>query len=110
MKDRMVLSNEPGYYQPGSFGIRIENVMISKQSSTSSYASQFSHERKWIDFETITLVPLQHKLIDKTVVSESTIEWVNNYHKDCLNILSPYLSREADRDALEWLNNHSTPL
>ena len=68
----MILSNEPGYYKEGSFGVRIENLIYIKKNK----------------FKELTLAPIEKDLIDKKILNSSEILWLNNYHKlvkKCLN-------------------------
>ena len=72
LKNGMVLSNEPGYYREGSFGIRIENLVYIKKNK----------------FKELTMAPIDKDLIDKKILNSSEILWLNNYHKlvkKCLN-------------------------
>ncbi len=85
----MVTSNEPGYYKDGSFGIRIENLVISKESSSEGF----------LDFETITLFPIATNLIDLDLMTTSDIEWLNDYHARVYNELQPLLNEKQQ----EWM-------
>lgn len=99
----MVLSNEPGYYHTGEFGIRIENLVhvVEKQAK---YA-----EEKWLGFEDLTVVPLCRQLIDKSLLSNEELTWVNNYHAKCRQLLAPLLE-EHDKGAKDWLMKNTEPL
>jgi len=66
----MILSNEPGYYEVGKYGMRIENLMLVKQ-----------HSKKFLCFETITLVPLEESLIDQDLLTEKEKQWIKDYHE-----------------------------
>ena len=76
-----LLSNEPGYYQEGAFGIRHENLVLAIEDKDGFLA-----------FETITYVPFDLALVDASVLSVPQLEWLNNYHSDIYNMLSPFLS------------------
>jgi Xaa-Pro aminopeptidase len=66
----MIVSNEPGYYIPNKYGIRIENLMyVNKQ------------ENGFLSFSQLTCVPYDQRLIDIQMLTNDEIEWVNNYHK-----------------------------
>ncbi len=65
LKDGMVISNEPGYYKEGNFGIRIENLVYIKKNK----------------FEELTVAPIEKALIKKRILSSKEIKWINNYHK-----------------------------
>ena len=85
----MVTSNEPGYYKDGSFGIRIENLVISKESSSKGF----------LDFETITLFPIATNLIDLELMTSEDIEWLNDYHARDYQELQPLLNEKQQ----EWM-------
>lgn len=87
----MVTSNEPGFYKEGAFGIRIENLIISHQSSDEGF----------LDFETITLFPIDTQLIDKTQMSAEDIKWLNDYHKEVEEKLNPLLNDKQR----QWMKN-----
>eukprot|EP00188_Purpureofilum_apyrenoidigerum_P006003 Plantae.Rhodophyta-Purpureofilum_apyrenoidigerum.ctg8564.p1 GENE.Plantae.Rhodophyta-Purpureofilum_apyrenoidigerum.ctg8564~~Plantae.Rhodophyta-Purpureofilum_apyrenoidigerum.ctg8564.p1 ORF type:complete len:610 (-),score=108.92 Plantae.Rhodophyta-Purpureofilum_apyrenoidigerum.ctg8564:1793-3622(-) len=93
----MVVSNEPGYYEAGAFGIRIESVIGVK---TSSIADGF------LEFEPLTFVPHQQRMIDVTLMSEAECDWVDRYHELVRAKVSPLLSGEP----LQWLENATTKL
>ena len=65
----MILSNEPGYYSKGKFGIRIENLITVKKNKKGFY------------FENLTMAPIDKTLIDKTSLQTNEINWLNEYHK-----------------------------
>ncbi|CAL8465329.1 g4864 [Coccomyxa elongata] len=98
----MVVSNEPGYYEEGEFGIRIENLLVVKEADT---PFRFG-EQPYLAFERLTMCPLQRKMIDLDVMSASEVEWVNEYHKEVWDKVSPRLSG----DVLEWLRTNTAPL
>lgn len=91
----MTVTDEPGYYEDGNFGIRLENVLIIKKADT-----KFNFGGKgYLAFEPITWVPYQNKLIDVSMLTPAEVDWVNNYHIACREKLRPYL-KGVD---LEWL-------
>ena len=99
ISDGMVVSNEPGYYEDGRFGIRIESVMIAKPAV-------FQHKTtlKFCAFETITMAPLQQSLIDMKLLSSEEIQWINDYHQQVQEKLLPLLQKEcSDKEAGESL-------
>ena len=67
-KEGMIVSNEPGYYEKNNFGIRIENLIFVKKV------------KKGLNFENLTMVPIDKDLIDNKLLSENEREWINNYH------------------------------
>ena len=96
----MILSNEPGYYKPGAFGIRIENLVLVEKREIPGM------EGEWLGFETLTLVPIDKTLVDRDMLSEAEIEWWNAYHARVLEVLAPQLEG-AD---LAWLETACEPL
>ena len=97
----MTVTDEPGYYEDGAFGIRHENVLVVKDASTKH---KFGN-KQFLDFETITLCPFQTKCIDISLLTEPQIKWLNAYHKRCRETLSPLLSE--DKEALGYLNRET---
>ena len=85
----MISSNEPGYYQEGAYGIRIENLITCVKSSTEGF----------LEFKTITLMPIDKRLIDKNLLGEEAVNWLNTYHKKVFESLSPHLDNEHKK----WL-------
>lgn len=87
----MLTSNEPGYYKPGAFGIRIENLILTIPAEKEGFLS----------FETVTLYPFEHALIDKQRLTKDEISWINNYHSHVYKRVTPFLN-----DALKvWFKN-----
>lgn len=87
-----VSSNEPGFYKTGGYGIRIENLMLCIPSTKN---------KDFLAFESITLFPIETKLIDLSLMSAQDIAWLNQYHQRVYASLSPYLEEEAKT----WLWN-----
>lgn len=85
----MILSNEPGYYCPNHFGIRLENLLLVKQA-------QYP---KFLSFETLTLVPFDQKIIDPSALNDEERNWLNCYHERIYKEISPYLNAFE----VEWL-------
>jgi Xaa-Pro aminopeptidase len=83
----MLISNEPGLYQKGKYGIRIENLILVKEYKTTNYGNFYQ-------FETVTLCPIDTKPIKKELLEQSEISWLNNYHKKVFDFLSPYLKEK----------------
>ena len=84
----MILSNEPGYYKINEYGIRTENLIIACIKSNNT-----------MFFETISWAPIDRDLIEKSILSDNEINWINIYHQDVYNKLSPYLKSQEK----EWL-------
>jgi Xaa-Pro aminopeptidase len=80
----MITSNEPGYYKEDEYGIRVENLMVTVPSS---------HEG-FLEFETVTLYPLDLKMIDEAKFSKKEKAWLNKYHYHVLKMVAPYLEGE----------------
>lgn len=102
LKPGHLISNEPGYYEEGEYGIRIENVMYVKNSG------YLYNGKKFYEFETVTRVPYCRNLIDKELLSSEEKQWINNYHRACWNDLSP----SFDKQSLEynWLKRETEPI
>lgn len=104
IEEGMFLSNEPGYYKGGEFGIRIESDMIAK-----NFQPKFkSGNRPFLQFETLTKVPMCLDLIDRELLSKADVDWLNAFHKDCFDSLSLIIGE--DKLAMEWLTLNTAPL
>lgn len=95
-----VLSDEPGYYEDGNFGIRIENMIMAREAETTH---KFG-DKPWLGFESVTRVPMCRKLIDSTLLSKEEKDWLNTYHEDVWNKTHGYFSDEL---TLEWLKRET---
>ena len=96
LEEGMVITDEPGIYEDGKFGIRIENEFIVKKGELNKYG-QFMH------FETITFAPIDLDGIDPEEMTKSEREWLNNYHKDVYEKIGPHLTDEER----EWLKEYT---
>ena len=83
----MILSIEPGVYLEGKLGIRLENLVYVKKKSGNS-----RQKKEFLEFETLTLVPFEKKLIEKDLLSCDELHWLNSYHDNVYNKLSPLLN------------------
>ena len=92
----MVVSNEPGYYLQGKYGIRIENLEVVSQKKFSGDINNF------LCFDNLTRVPLDLNLIDKSLLNKNEINWVNNYHNKVYKDLSELL-KNKDEELLDFL-------
>lgn len=95
----MVLSNEPGYYKAGAFGIRIETLVAVKSDGGLA-------ERPMLAFETLTLVPYDRRLIDKTMLDAGELAWIDAYHARVEREIGPAL----DAESRAWLDAATRPL
>ena len=84
----MILSNEPGYYREGAFGIRIENLIVVREAAPSTGGDGATH----LDFETLTFAPIDRRLIVAEMLSEGERDWLDNYHAACRDKIGPLLS------------------
>jgi Xaa-Pro aminopeptidase len=89
----MILSNEPGYYQAGVFGIRIENLLIVESRAIAG------SDREMLGFETVTLAPIDLRLIDWKLLDPEEIRWLNDYHARVRKSLAPIVDGATRR----WL-------
>ncbi|RZC87008.1 hypothetical protein C5167_041937 [Papaver somniferum] len=98
----MTATDEPGYYEDGNFGIRLENVLIVNDADT-----KFNFgDKGYLSFEHITWAPYQIKMMDTSMLVPDEIEWVNTYHSKCREILAPFL----DESEMTWLKNATEPI
>ncbi|KAF6166596.1 hypothetical protein GIB67_005458 [Kingdonia uniflora] len=98
----MTVTDEPGYYEDGNFGIRLENVLIVNEANT-----KFNFgDKGYLSFEHITWAPYQKKLMDLSQLIPEEIEWLNTYHSKCQEILAPYL----DESEMVWLKKATEPV
>jgi Xaa-Pro aminopeptidase len=96
----MILSNEPGYYKTGAYGIRIENLVLVEPRAIDG------GERTMLGFETLTLAPYDARLIDVRLLDPAEIAWIDAYHARVRETLSPAL----DTEARAWLDRATAPL
>jgi Xaa-Pro aminopeptidase len=100
----MTVTDEPGYYEDGKFGIRIENVLIVRKIDT---PNDFGG-RGYLGFEHVTFVPIGLNLIDENLLSPAEKKWINDYHTECVEKLMPLIAN--DPDAVAWLKKETRPL
>jgi Xaa-Pro aminopeptidase len=94
----MTVTNEPGYYQEGEFGIRIENILLIKKINTKYSFGDIPY----YGFEHVTMVPLCKNLLKKEIMTKEEIDWVNAYHKEIWSKVSPLLAGKA---SYNWLKS-----
>ena len=95
----MVTSNEPGLYRAGQYGIRIENLVLTKHEVTTEFGDFYS-------FETLTLFPIDTTPIIKEMLTDKELTWFNEYHKQVYDRLSPLLNTEEK----EWLKQKTNAI
>ncbi len=88
----MLTSNEPGLYRSGEYGIRLENLVLTVEDIETEFGRFYA-------FETLTLFPFDTKAIDKSLLNDEEVAWINNYHSRVFTTLSPSLEGEE----LAWL-------
>ena len=96
----MMLSNEPGYYKAGEYGIRIENLILVVDRDVPGA------DGPMLGFETLTFCPIERGLIDVTLLTDEERRWLNTYHARVLDVLGP----ELDTDERRWLMDKCAPL
>jgi len=103
LKPGMILSNEPGYYREGAFGIRIENLIVVTPCGPLPGADP---ERSFLEFETLTYVPIDRRLIVLEDLAPQERDWIDSYHAACRTALMPRLGAPAQ----DWLERVTQPL
>lgn len=98
----MILSDEPGYYREGAFGIRIENLLLTLEAEPIEGGDLPMH-----GFETLTFVPIDRRLVVRSLLEPGEIEWLNRYHAEVAARIGPRLGSEEDR---RWLDLSTRPL
>ena len=102
LKPGMIVSNEPGYYREGAFGIRIENLVVVQKADALPSGDQGGK----LCFETLNFVPIDRRLIIGDMMSPAEIAWLNAYHAMCRKVISPRLGTGAT----QWLIDATRPL
>ncbi|RBW61034.1 aminopeptidase P family protein [Ruegeria sp. A3M17] len=99
----MILSNEPGYYREGAFGIRIENLVVVQEAPALPTADA---ERAMLNWRTLTYVPIDRRLIVVDMLSAQERAWLNAYHRDVAEKVRPRLGDDAQL----WLDAATAPI
>jgi len=99
LESGMLISNEPAIYREGKYGIRTENLMLCYEDEESDFG-------EFLKFDTVSLCYIDKTLIDKSLLDNQEIEWLNNYHNEVYDKLSPYL---ADDEKI-WLREKTEPV
>jgi Xaa-Pro aminopeptidase len=102
MEPGMITSIEPGVYRSGQWGVRIENLVLNVPASTPE-GDRFA---EFLEFETLTLCPIDTRCIDRSLMRQDEIDWLNGYHAMVRERLSPLVSG----DALAWLEKRTAPI
>ena len=96
MEPGMITSNEPGIYRPGHWGVRIENLLLNVPAEPSEFG-------EFLRFETLTLCPIDPRLIDRGLMRADEIDWLNAYHQEVRRRVGPLVSGAA----AQWLNERT---
>lgn len=99
LEDGMIVSDEPGFYKEGKFGIRHENLLLCKKETKNKYG-------QFMVFDVLTMVPFDSDGIDLSLMNEDEVDYLNNYHKKVYENISPYLNEEEKK----WLKNSTKML
>ena len=102
MEPGMVTSDEPGVYRPGQWGVRIENLLLNVSVATAE-GGVFGD---MLEFETLTLCPIDARCIDRSLLREDEVDWLNAYHATVRERLAPLVAG----DALAWLRLRTEPI
>ena len=92
----MITSNEPGYYKEDSYGIRVENLLLTVPSDKEGF----------LEFDTLSLYPMDIKLIDEAIFDKSEKAWLNKYHYEVLQKVGPLL----EGDVKSWFELKCRPM
>ncbi|MEC8565618.1 MAG: M24 family metallopeptidase C-terminal domain-containing protein, partial [Pseudomonadota bacterium] len=101
MAPGMIVSNEPGYYATGRFGIRIENLQYVRAAKNTG-----DKHRNMLEFDALTLAPIDRRLIDKSALTEDEKLWLNTYHAEVLGKVKPLVDTRTAR----WLEKACRPI
>jgi len=102
-KPGMLISNEPGFYKEGAYGIRIENLVLVREDGV---RDNTDGKVKMLVFDTVTLAPIDRRLISVDMLTVAEKNWLNAYHERVFKTLSPYL----EPDVVAWLQQAIQPL
>jgi len=99
MEPGMITSNEPGLYRPGRWGVRIENLVLAVPAEQTEFGD-------FLRFETLTLCPIDTRCIERSLLAQDEVDWLNAYHAEVRRRVGPHLGGEA----LAWLERRTEPL
>ncbi len=103
LKPGMILSNEPGYYREGAFGIRIENLLVVRAAPALPGGDD---HRAMLNWETLSFAPIDRRLIDIVLLDASARDWLNRYHAEVAEKIGPRVSQATKL----WLDAATAPL
>ncbi|WVF66387.1 hypothetical protein IAT40_001127 [Kwoniella sp. CBS 6097] len=106
LQEGMVMSNEPGYYAEGKWGIRIEGIDVIVRAET---RENFG-DKGYLGLERITMCPIQTSLVEVSLLSPGEKEWLNDYHNEVLEKIGPLLRETGDLRAVDWLERECRPI
>ncbi|HLT78442.1 MAG TPA: aminopeptidase P family protein [Ferrovibrio sp.] len=101
LKPGMIVSNEPGYYKTGAYGIRIENLVAVRVEMEKA-----ENGKRWLGFETLTRAPIDRRLIDLNLLTAREVAWLDAYHALVWHDIAPLV----DDDTRDWLKQATAPL
>ena len=101
LRPGMIVSNEPGYYKTGEYGIRIENLVCVVESPGDD-----GEERAMLGFETLTRAPIDRALVEPGMLTPAETAWLDAYHAEVRETLTPLV----DADTAQWLARATRPL
>ena len=102
MEAGMITSIEPGVYRPGRWGVRIENLVMNVPAAALAAATEFG---EFLEFETLTLCPIDTRCIDRSLLRQDEIDWLNDYHTMVRARLVPLVAGAAKA----WLLDRTEP-
>lgn len=102
----MFQSDEPGYYEDGKFGIRLETVVMAVAAKTQNSFN----DKQYVKFEAVSFVPYWKSLIDIDIMTPVEIEWLNDYHKQCREKIGKMLKDQGKHDVNKWLVELTEPI
>ena len=103
MEPGMITSIEPGLYRPGRWGIRIENLVMNVPAALAQDTTEFG---EFLEFETLTLCPIDTRCIERSLLRQDEVDWLNAYHTTVRERLTPLVGD----DALAWLTLRTAPI
>ena len=106
MEPGMITSVEPGVYRDGQWGVRIENLVLNVPARTPEDGPQGNPFGEMLAFETLTLCPIDTRCIERSLLRDDEIDWLNRYHATVRERLAP----RCQGDALDWLLTRTEPI